>query len=264
MPHTLVRQNPLIASLPPATVSTEEQRWEMISPETYGSMQPEREYAETLFNRLLRDLIETAYCGAFWTVPSEKTLIEELSDACQLKELHIFPGYCVHQERKPSQIAAHGLKIEMHYKPGKWKAKHVLERYSQPHARKQKYPPHFQAALKDIKALKDGWGGENEPAPSMDTLRRVLAAVDYVINWCKELKHEPIYPDLIPGFLGQIELSYSLETKDLLVEVPGEDSLRMRVLLGFKDGKGNLLDVKTKATHSLSEIRPFLEQFIGQ
>lgn len=156
------------------------------------------------------------------------------------------------------------LVVKERFKHTGLKVKHGIWRDVPRQVKLSEYPIEFQEELDYIEELKDGWGGENEPAPSKDTVRKVHNVVNAIVKWCRELEYEPLYPELIPGNSGQIELSYSLGTKDFLVEIPNTPSLRMRVLLGFKDRQGKILNVETTATHSLSDIRHFLEQFIGR
>jgi hypothetical protein len=136
-------------------------------------------------------------------------------------------------------------------------------------AAKREWPPDFQSDLDDLRNLTDGWGEDDDLAPTSETIGLAIKTERSVRRILHEFNDDVVFPRLVPSPRGDVRVDYSRQNtlgqrKDLFVQVPGPVAPKTIVIFKrLRDKNGGLLSVETKSIPSLDEIRPFVIWFLS-
>jgi len=123
--------------------------------------------------------------------------------------------------------------------------------------------------MREIAQLTDNWGEGGELAPTAATFEIALQLESDIRDFIVRKGRPLIYPELVPGVRGQIELEYSRVTddglhKDLFVLVPrdpqSEDTL---ILMGVKNQLREVEDVRTVSIKLGDGVDRYVEWFLN-
>jgi hypothetical protein len=163
---------------------------------------------------------------------------------------------------------SHGLKSKECYKALKQKPKQIREKYTELQSSSKEYPPRLLADLAYLKGLTDGWGEGDELAPTKATVELALQIEHRIRRKMEEAGQKAVYPELVPGVRGQIELAYLTKTakglrKDLLIQVPRNPKAdEILILRGVRNKRGEVADVQTVNMKPTGAIDPHVEWFL--
>ncbi|MGO9567424.1 MAG: hypothetical protein ACLP5H_07795 [Desulfomonilaceae bacterium] len=213
-----------------------------------------------------------------------KTLLDELCDPQQIdpfKKSETQLRYFVHNliwqpigkrhVEMPISLRgpSHGFRTSREcYKPLKQKSEHIEPGYAEPQTKTREYPARFQEQLDFLKGLKEGWGEGDELAPMRATVQIALQIEHRIRRKIEEVGQRVVYPELVPGVRGQIELAYITKTakglrKDLLIQVPRNPKLdEILILRGVRNKRGEVTKVQTVSMKSTGATDPHVEWFL--
>jgi hypothetical protein len=101
--------------------------------------------------------------------------------------------------------------------------------------------------------LKQGWDGQDEEPPSVEVLSEVFRVVQEIARYSYREIRKSRYPELAPGFRGEVGLEYSGPDKELCIEIePGHDDRpTIRMLRVSKDKGGRIMSMEKVETYDL-------------
>ena len=97
-------------------------------------------------------------------------------------------------------------------------------------------PEEFWQELKDLEDLEDGWDGGTELAIPDTTLYKSLSLIYEVANYCKTIGKAPVFPEMAPGFIGDVGLEYFKPEKQICIEIYPEPKRSPTIIKVVMDG----------------------------
>jgi len=121
-------------------------------------------------------------------------------------------------------------------------------------------PEFFWAQYFELFDLKHGWDGQDEEPPTAEVLSEVFRIAQEIAKYSYKVTHESRWPELAPGFRGEVGLEYFSEEKELCVEVePADDRPPIvRILQVCKDEHGRIIDMVNLEPHNLERAVTWL------
>lgn len=119
----------------------------------------------------------------------------------------------------------------------------------------------FVRELEDLGNLQEGWDGANELPPSKAILSEVLRIACRIATESSDIGLGAMFPDLAPGFKGEVGMEYWSESKELCIEIsPIPRPPTVRLLMVSKDSDGKIAQIVHGDPRDLSRaVRWFLE-----
>lgn len=104
------------------------------------------------------------------------------------------------------------------------------------------WPGGFSREYGELQHLEYGWDGGDEIPPSEAICSEVLSIVNDVSLYCSLLGRDRIFPELSPGFRGEVGLQYFKDNKELCIEVsPVPEEPTIIIIAVEKDDHGSIV-----------------------
>jgi len=105
-------------------------------------------------------------------------------------------------------------------------------------------PTDFCEQYLELFDLRHGWDGGDEDPPSSEVLTRTLRIALDIAVYVKNQGHELSFPELAPGFKGEVGLEYVKSNKGLCIEIsPGPDGVAIMIMKVLKNERGKVIEI---------------------
>ncbi|MBM4327553.1 MAG: hypothetical protein FJ118_10365 [Deltaproteobacteria bacterium] len=114
-------------------------------------------------------------------------------------------------------------------------------------------PESFFRQYLELFDLNQGWDGQDEEPPTAEVLSEVFRVAQEVAKYSYRVSHSSLYPELAPGFRGEVGLEYYRPEKELCIEIEpaGDNQPMIRILRVSKDDHGKIVDMGKVESHEL-------------
>ncbi len=103
--------------------------------------------------------------------------------------------------------------------------------------------------------LEDGWDGSNEIAPNKEILDKAFNLVTNLARQSLSAGYRIEWPELIPGFRGEVSIEYTNGNNELIIDVsPIPRIVTIRCLLVIRDNSGRTVKTNRINFNTLDEV----------